>query len=447
MESLSKNPFRGKVLLFFPPDRQLTKEFEASALMSGPRLSFGLASMAMYARHQGGIEAYVYSSADHSPEAVAKIIRAQKPTVIGVSCSSYNRFSCLTLARIAKKIDPDIIVVFGGVHATFLDEQILAHYPEVDYIVRGQGEVTFFKLLAALGGDGDINSVDGLTFRKDGAFVRTPHHKWFKTLDDLPLIDYKAISIGTFESGDIFDAANALPVETSRGCPFSCMFCSSVGFMGPGVARRSVCKVMEQIDLILEMDSEGIFFHDMNFTLDRRYTIELCTEMLRHKIKIPWVCMTRIDLVDEELLVLLRQAGCRRIFYGVDSLCKKVLYSVGRKYEPSLAIKNLNLTASLGINTNINLIIGFPGETDKDRLETLRNTSKIHKDIHVGVNGLMIFPGAELYAIALRNGFDESYWLDEHEEVFPYYTGALSKDEMHSWMRHFETHQQRATIC
>ena len=452
-----QNSFHGKVLLFFPPDRQLTKEQETMEVFPAPRLSLGLASIAMYLRHHAGIAAYVYCSTDHSPQELEKIIRSEKPAVIGIACWSYNRFACFALARIAKRIDPKIVIVFGGVHATFLDRQILAHYPEVDYVMRGEGEITFLKLLAALGRNRDIASIDGLTFRRDGEIVRTSDRQWCKTLDDLPLIDYKTISIGTPQPGQsvwrnspvdrkkrmdqltTYQMNRTLPVETSRGCPYSCKYCSSFGFMGRGVARRSVDKVIKQIGLILEADSDGMHFHDMNFTLNRQYTVNLCKELIRHKIKTPWTCMTRIDLVDKELLILLRQAGCEGIFLGVESLSKNVLSSIGRKYTPSFAIDYLNLTASLGIKAQMNIIIGFPGETDRDRVESLRNSIKIHKDINVLVQGLLIFPGAEIYEMALRDGFDESYWLSEHEEVFPFFTGTLSKDEMLGWIKRLES--------
>jgi len=459
LSGLIQNSFHGKVLLFFPPDRQLTKEQKTMEILSAPRLSLGLASIAMYLRHHAGIAAYVYCSADHSPQELERIIRLEKPTVIGISCWSYNRFACLALARIAKKIDPKIVVVFGGVHATFLDRQILAHYPEVDYIMRGEGEVTFLKLLAALSGQADIATIEGVTFRRDGAIVRTADRKRFKTLDDLPLIDYKTVSIGAFKSGQVvlkkfsandkwdkehlitYQMNKTLPVETSRGCPYTCKYCSSLGFMGRGVARRSVDKVIEQIDQILEMDSEGMHFNDMNFTLDRQYMTSLCKELIRRKIKLPWTCWARIDMVDRESLLLMRKAGCEGIFYGVESLSKKVLYSVGRKYEPSLAIDNLNLTASLGIKIQMILLLGFPGETDQDRWETLKNTSKIHKDIYIDVQGLLIFPGADIYEKALRDGFEDSYWLSEHQENLPFYTGTLSKDETLSWIKRFESHR------
>ena len=452
-----KNPFHGKVLLFFPADRHLSREVEGPDRIPPPIILLGLASMAMYARHHAGIDAYVYCSPNYSPEDLANIIRLEKPSVIGVSCWSYNRFSCLALARIAKSIDPKIVVVFGGIHATFLDWQILSHYPEVDYIVRGEGELTFFKLLAALAGDGDIAHIDGLSFRRDGALVRTPDQKRCQNLDDLPLIDYKTISIGTslrLGSGGRLNKLpkfqqmyRTLPVETSRGCPFSCKYCSGVGFMH-GVTRRSVGKVIEQIDRILELDTENMmWFHDMNFTLDRRYTMELCGALISHKIKVPWCCSTRINLVDKELLMMLRKAGCEGIFYGVDSLSKKVLYSMGRKYDPSLAIENLNLTASLGIMTQMQILIGFPGETDQDRLESLKNLSKVHKDTVMVGAGVLIFPGSEIYEMALREGFDESYWLSEHEEPFPFYTGTLSTDEMQDWIKRFKAYidlKQRA---
>jgi radical SAM superfamily enzyme YgiQ (UPF0313 family) len=202
-----------------------------------------------------------------------------------------------------------------------------------------------------------------------------------------------------------------------------------------------VDKVIEQVDRVLELNIESIGFLDMNFTIDHHYTTALCEALIRHKIKIPWTCMTRIDLIDRELLILLRQAGCRGIFYGVDSLSKKVLYSLGRKYDPSLAIEHLNLTASLGIKTHMNILIGFPGETDRDRVEILKNLCKTHKDIYVEASGVWIFPGAEFYEMALRDGFNESYWLSEHEESFPFYPWSLSKDEMHGWIKRIESYR------
>jgi len=209
--------------------------------------------------------------------------------------------------------------------------------------------------------------------------------------------------------------------------------------MGHVVARRSVAGVMEQVARIEALGHEGFYFHDMNFTLDREYTQALCAALVRHKMKTPWVCSTRINLVDKDLLMCLKKAGCRGVFYGVDSLAEKVLHAAGRHYSPGGAIENVNLTLSVGMFAQVNIIVGFPGETQRDRVEVLRNITKIHADTDVVVHGLMILPGSQIYQLSLREGFDESYWLSDHDEVLPLYPGTLSREAMQAWVQRLYT--------
>lgn len=432
-----------RVLLCYPPYRDLSDVEGAALTAPAPRLSLGLASVASYVEQRAGIPCDVYCSADYSPAALTVVMRAKKPSVLGISCATFNRFACLKLAVLAKALDPSVVVVFGGIHATFLDEQILSAYSCVDYVVRGEGEHIFCDLLEALGSGRDLASVAGLTFRQGACVVRNAPRARLDSLDDLPLIDYKRFLIEPSRNLATMDKLNdTLPVETTRGCPFACTYCSGVGFMGRHLAYRSVANIIAQIKLIPEHLRDGIFFHDMNFTVDRARARAICEALIKEKVGIPWICGTRIDLVDREMLLLMKESGCEAIFYGVDSLCRKVLASIGRPYSPEVAIRNANLTVSLGIKAHVNLIVGFPGETKKDVAETFINGGKFSPEVPVVINGLKIMPGALLYQQALKEGFDVRYWLEDHADMLPFYPGAMSPQDMGRWIRLFALFRQ-----
>ena len=437
-----------RILLVYPPYRQLVGGEGAIETAPAPRLSLGLASVSSCVEHKTGIACDVYCSADYSMATLTKVIRTQKPSMLGISCLSFNRFACFKLAEMAKRIDPSIVVVWGGVHATLLDEQILSTYSCVDFIVRGEGELTFCGLVEAINNKKSLSAVAGITFRDGARIVRTVSRPRLTCLDDLPLIDYKRFGIEPVRDLAIKDRLNdALPVETTRGCPFGCTYCGGVGFMGRHLAHRSIENIMAQIKLIPRDMSGGIFFHDMNFTLDKDRARAICRALIKENITLPWVCSTRIDLVDRELLLLMKTAGCEAVFYGVDSLCQHILSSIGRHYEPDVAVRNANLTVSVGIKAYVNLIIGFPGETQEDIIATFIKAGKFSKDVPVVVNGLKSMPGSCLYQQALKEGFDESYWLKDHPEMLPYYTGAMSQAAMLTWIRLFYIYRETGDVA
>ncbi len=147
--------------------------------------------------------------------------------------------------------------------------------------------------------------------------------------------------------------------------------------------------------------------------------------------------------MDKEVLCEMKRAGCRKIYYGVDSLCKRILPSIGRNFVPEIAVKNLNLTVECGLEVEANVIIGFPGENTASVMETYSYRKQVHPDVRLVVRPLKIMPGGPLYHHALKEGFQENYWLNDHGPEFPDYTGAMSEKRIIEYCRILSSHSPK----
>jgi radical SAM superfamily enzyme YgiQ (UPF0313 family) len=178
-----------------------------------------------------------------------------------------------------------------------------------------------------------------------------------------------------------------------------------------------------------------VYFCDNVFTINRKRVFEFCDLLRSQPSELEWTCSTRIDLVDKEVLCEMKRAGCRRIYYGVDSFCKRILPAIGRNFTPETAVKNLNLTVECGLEAEANVIIGFPSENTASVLEAYSYRKQLHPKVNLNVYPLMIMPGGPLYHHVLKEGFKEDYWLKDHGSEFPIYTGAMSEKRIREYCR------------
>jgi radical SAM superfamily enzyme YgiQ (UPF0313 family) len=432
---------RDGVLFFSPPYAFLGGEELLDPQNRPPLVSLGAASVFSYVSAKAKVPCHFYYSTDYSEGAIKRVLRQYQPRIVAISGFSFNRFACLAIARIAKRTDPSVVVVWGGVHATFLDEQLLTHYPYVDLIVRGEGEATSLELVDAIYQGKEADGIAGVSLRFKGKVIRTPSRPRVKNLDEFPLIDYSKVMLkGDFLKASSQPFRTALPVEFSRGCPFTCSFCSTVGFWERQMTYRSVERVIEQIKLMPSFPGQGIFFSDTNMTVNPDHFESLCRALIKHKVNIPWFCETRIDLVDVKALRLMKMAGCELVFFGVESFSKKILLGAGKKFEPYDAVEKINLAVSLGFKVRVSLIIGLPGETHETLAETMRHCQGINSRANIFTNIAMLYPGSRLYQMALKQGFDESYWLKHHKDLCPFYEGALPVHVLRKWEKAFNAY-------
>ena len=353
---------------------------------------------------------------------IRKILAAEQPDLLGISVMTHNRHDSVRLAELAKELNPAGIVVFGGPHATHRCREILAACPAVDAVVLGEGEETLRELAELLaesspinptptspliqgehrgvqGGHEGIAAIRGLAFRDGDTVVVTPPRPPLPGLDALPLP-----SAG-FEGGINIDLRHQLEfLITSRGCPAACSFCSSPHFWGRSLRFRSPRNMVDEIRTI--RDRYGLIYfsiRDDTFTTDRKRVIEFCRLLLEEHLFILWNCQSRVNAVDEEMLLWMRRAGCDCIQYGVESGSTPILSALGKRITPEQIVRASEATRKVGIRLSIYLMTGIPGETEQELRETLTLLETLKAD-DGQVSPLAYYPGTRLFAAAVERG-------------------------------------------
>ena len=240
-----------------------------------PNLPIGLAYLAAVLEKSGHDVTVIDCQAlgiDHKK--LETKIATLEPSVVGITCVTPTIHSALLATHVVKETSPDTIVILGGPHATFMDEQILSENPEVDVIVRSEGEQTLLELVDAISKTNlkDLNDVAGITFRKNRNIIRTPNRPFIENLDELPRPAYEHLQLRKYR---LF-GKSILPILTSRGCPFQCSYCVSSRMSGIRFRARSPKNVVDEMEWLRDTHgAEAFSFYDDAFTLDigRAYEI------------------------------------------------------------------------------------------------------------------------------------------------------------------------------
>jgi radical SAM superfamily enzyme YgiQ (UPF0313 family) len=283
----------------------------------------------------------------------------------GTICSSYPL--TLRIARRLRAARPEVPILMGGPQASAVDVATLERFPFVDYVVRFEAEESLPRLLDALEKGGEPGEVPGITWRqggRGGRIVRTPSAPVIEDLDGLPLPAYHRYPY--------LRHARSIPLELGRGCPYACTFCSTNDFFRRSFRLKTPRLVVEQM-LRLKAEyglSRFELIHDM-FTVDRRKVVQFCEAILESGEELHWGCSARTDRVDDELLDLMAAAGCRGIFYGIETGSAKLQTSIDKGLLLPDAMARIRGASERGIRTAASLITGFPDETEEDFADTV----------------------------------------------------------------------------
>jgi len=318
------------------------------------------------------------------------------PDIVGITSFTSNFTNAIQVARLVKTEKPGALVVAGGVHATFMFREILATIPEIDVVVRHEGEYAMAEIAGVLESGQRFADIPGIAFREGGRIIVTPERPKIQDLDELPFPALHLLDPPVEKYLGNHQIKN-LPVLTTRGCPFTCIFCSTAALHGHQYRVRDNNRVLDEIQSLIDRYSVShISFVDDNFTMQKNRVFDLCRKMKERGISVNWGCSTRVDLLSEDLLRTMKGAGCNDIFFGIESASQNVLDTIRKGFSVGQARDVIRLTEKTGIKCHCSFILGMPGETVRslDRMaEFVRETRPTGR---VLANVLDILPGTEL---------------------------------------------------
>jgi anaerobic magnesium-protoporphyrin IX monomethyl ester cyclase len=401
-----------KILLIYP--YCLEDRLQAEDISVVPQGVYFIA--ALLKKHSYDVKILNWHAINKTPHQIKAILLETQPDLIGFSILHANRWGGIEIARIAKQIDPDVKIVFGGIGATFLWEHFLVHFPEIDYVVIGEGEYTFLNLVNCLK-DGKLNEIEhikGLAFRRFGRAVRNEDADAICDLDQLPIpaqyFSYQHVSL-------------------TRGCGGNCKFCGSPEFWGRKIRFHSPDYFVAQLELLYARGVRFIYVSDDTFTVNRKTVIEICQKIIQKKMEINWAAISRIDMIDEDVLYWMRKAGCIQISYGVESGSKNIRKFLKKKISDAQICRAFKLTQQYGIMARAYFIYGCPQESWQTIQETIDLIDRI-KPLSAIFYILDIFPGTALYQEYKANfKLSDDIWLNRIEDIMYFETDpVLSRD-------------------
>jgi radical SAM superfamily enzyme YgiQ (UPF0313 family) len=351
-----------------------------------------------------------------TPDKIVSVLEKERPDIIGFSILNANRWGGIEIARIAKKINPKTRIVFGGVAATFLWKHFLRHFPEIDFVVLGEGERAFLKLVQRIqkADFNNLKAIEGIAFRKGNAILKTTSPPLVKNLDALPI----PAQYFTYQH-----------VISSRGCPGNCTFCGSPRFWSHRVRFRSAENFVQELDMLYSKGVRFFYFSDDTFTQKKQRVIEICKKILKKGLDISWFAIARADHVNEEMLYWMRKAGCIQISYGVESGSKKIREMLGKPIKKQQIKRAFHLTHRYGILARAYFIYGSPEETWDTVQETVELIKEIKPFICISYI-LEIYPGTRLYKdYQKREKVTDDIWLKRIEGICYFQTDPSMTQE------------------
>jgi radical SAM superfamily enzyme YgiQ (UPF0313 family) len=351
-------------------------------------------------------------------ENLVKRVKRVNPELVGIGALTPTFKQAITIAKAIKAEMPDMKIVFGNYHPTFTYDKILRKYPVVDYVAIGEGERTLPELVEALENGKKVERVPGLALRRGGKVVKTPQRPLIENLDELPIPDrsfleqeYHSEIMGLLGSGGKFTT-----VLTSRGCPFACRYCACAAFSHRKIRVRSPESVVAELEQLHSQGYEEVGFVDDNLFVNKRRVEKICDMLKEKNIRMSFWAEGRVDQASRDMLKKFAGAGCKIIYFGMESGSQKVLDYFRKNTTPEMNRRAVRNCKEAGVENVIgSFILGAPIETAADVRQTLDFAMSLQGMDFPQMNPLCISPGMDLWDEAVKAGHvdDQKQWEEE----------------------------------
>ncbi|MCU4140049.1 MAG: Radical SAM superfamily enzyme YgiQ [Methanophagales archaeon] len=361
-----------QILLLSPPTISAVKAVVGT---TGPPL--GLAYLASMVRDEHDVRIVDSLAEDYNYGDVERIIKKYDPDVVGITSTTSMIPDAYAIAKIAKRYNENVKIVMGGPHVTFLPERTFQECPYIDFIVRGEGELTFRELIDSLERDRDPSNILGLSINLRDKVRNNPPRPLIKDIDTIPMPSYDLLPMEKYQANGVRFGT----VMTSRGCPFNCAFCSSSLQFGKRWRGHSDSRVIEELKHLHEKYRiREIEFLDDTFTLNKHRAIRIARRIVKEGLDISWSASSRVDTFTEEVAEAMKKSGCHTIYFGIESGSRKTLNFIGKGITPEQSISAVKKAKRHKLRALGSFVIGFPEETKEDIKKTIKFSKKVGVD-------------------------------------------------------------------
>lgn len=376
------------------------------------RSPLGLASIAAYLLDRGrSVQILDLDVEPLMPQELFDRIKKLSPRVVGFACTTPTVVTSIRLAQEIKNFAPDVYLVAGGPHATALPLETLRQ-SVFDIVVRGEGEETIAEILVSIDGKKPFSEIPGISYKHDGRILENKDRALIKDIDSLPFPARHLLPMSQYQTNNYLEAYGSgfANIMATRGCPYQCTFCGQDITFKHEVRRRSAARIVDEIEDIQKEFRISVFlFEDSTFTAYPELVRQTCKEILKRKLRIRWGAMGRVNLADLALYKLMKQAGCRLIFYGVESGDEIILKKIKKNISLKQVKSAVRIAHQAGIPVNTSFIVGLPGDSEESIKKTISFAISLNAD-YATFSLATPYPGTEFYRQALEEGSSLLDW-------------------------------------
>lgn len=310
---------------------------------------------------------------DTNIENMAQYLLNQQAKVVDfyTMCNSFAITLCV--AERLKQLNEDIIITFGGPQASLCAADILNNFPFVELVGIGEGELYISDLMKALVSKSGYSHIEGLAFREGNLVKESKCHNMIPSdeLGKYTVFEYDLDALN-------LSKVKYFPIEAGRGCPFGCTFCSTSMFWGRKFRVKPVSVLVEEMKKYNELYGFSSFSleHDM-FTVNKAHLMEFCKAMIDSRLGFTWGCSSRIDALDDEMMQMMKKAGCQSIYMGIETGSQSFQRVVNKNLKLDEAVDKIVKLKDYGFDLTVSFIYGFPEETEKDFRETMNMIQRL----------------------------------------------------------------------
>jgi radical SAM superfamily enzyme YgiQ (UPF0313 family) len=360
----------------------LEEDYKEKVIMK-PYPPLGLLYISAYLNDQG-IDNEILDTTFSSKTELTKKILFTQPSYLAIYVNLMTKINVLWIIDFVRSKEElsNCKIILGGPEVRYNAENLIE--AGADYVVIGEGEETFTELLNTLENRNstELKDVRGIGFRNEaGEIVITGDRTLIKSIDELLIPDRKRIDIKRYQKvWKDYHGTDAISISTMRGCPYTCKWCSRAVY-GLTYRRRSPEVVVDEIELIInDYNPDTLWFVDDVFTISHDWMDKFCSEKKLRGIQIKYECITRSDRMNENIISLLKESGCYRVWIGAESGSQKVIDFMDRRVNVNQVREMIQLSKKYGIETGTFIMLGYPGETEEDIEETINHLKKSNPD-------------------------------------------------------------------